>query len=102
MSILDISKTVMYEFHYHYIKKKYGDRAKLLFTETDSLTYEIEAEDVYQDFWHDKDKFDHSNYSEKSPFYDVTNKKVVEKFKDDTCGVPILEFISLRSKMYQR
>ena len=45
-----------------------GDKAKLLFTETDSLTYEIETEDVYEDFWIDKDKFDNSNYKENSPF----------------------------------
>ena len=50
MCILDLSKTLMYEFHYQYIKEKYGDRAKLLFTDMDSLTYKIETEDVHQDF----------------------------------------------------
>ena len=100
MVILDLSKTLMYDFHYNYIKKKYGSKAKLLFTDTDSLTYEIEAEDVYQDFWNDRDKFDNSDYHESSPFYDKTNKKVIGKFKDEASGVPICEFIGLRSKMY--
>ena len=50
MCILDVSKTLMYDFRYNYIKKKHDDRTKLLFTDTDGLTYEIEAEDVYQDF----------------------------------------------------
>ena len=51
MCILDLSKMLMYDFHYNYIKKEYNNRARLLFTDTDSLTYEIEAEDVYSDFW---------------------------------------------------
>ena len=100
MCILDLSKTLMYDFHYNYIKEKYGEKAKLLFTDTDSLTYEIEAEDVYQDFWNDKDKFDNSDYSESSPYFDKTNKKVIGKFKDEAAGVPICEFVGLRSKMY--
>ena len=100
MCILDLSKTLMYDFHYNYIKNKYGDKAKLLFTDTDSLTYEIETEDAYHDFWNDKDKFDNSDYDIKSPFYNITNKKVIGKFKDEAAGQPIIEFIGLRSKMY--
>ena len=100
MCILDLSKTLMYDFHYNYIKKKYGDKARLLFTDTDSLTYEIEAEDVYRDFWNDKDKFDNSDYPESSLYFDKTNKKVIGKFKDEAAGVPICEFVGLRSKMY--
>ena len=75
MCIIDLSKTLMYDFHYNYIKKKYNNRARLLFTDTDSLTYEIEAEDVYKDFWNDKDMFDNSDYPESSPYYCNVNKK---------------------------
>ena len=100
MCILDLSKTLMYDFHYKYIKKNHGDKAKLLFTDTDSLTYEIETEDIYQDFWNDKNKFDNSDYHESSPYFDKTNKKVIGKFKDEAAGVPICEFVGLRSKMY--
>ena len=81
--ILDLSKTLMYDFHNNYIKKKYNDKAKLLFTDTDSLTYEMETEDVYKDFWRsDKDKFDNREYPENSPYFDKSNKKVIGKFKD--------------------
>ena len=100
MCILDLSKTLMYDFHYNYIKEKYGNKAKLLFTDTDSLTYEIETDDVYRDFWNDKDRFDNSEYPESSPYFDKTNKKVIGKFKDEACSIPITEFIGLRSKMY--
>ena len=100
MCILDLSKTLMYDFHYNYIRKKYGNKAKLLFTDTDSLTYEIKTEDIYQDFWNDKEKFDNSDYPESSPYFYNKNKKVLGKFKDETQGIPIIEFVGLRSKMY--
>ena len=100
MCILDLSKTLMYDFHYNYIKQKYGSKAKLLFTDTDSLTYEIETSDAYQDFWNDKDKFDNSDYPQDSQYFNATNKKVIGKFKDEAAGIPITEFVGLRSKMY--
>ena len=100
MCILDLSKTLMYNFHYNYIKKRYGDRAKLLFTDTDSLTYEIRAKDVHKNFWNDKEMFDNSDYPEDSPYHYNDNKKVIGKFKDEACGVPIVEFVGLKSKMY--
>ena len=100
MCILDLSKTLMYDFHYNYIKSQYGDKARLLFTDTDSLTYEIEADDVYQDFWKDKHLFDNSDNPKSSPFFDDANKKVIGKFKDEASGIPIVEFVGLRSKMY--
>ena len=98
--ILDLSKTFMYDFHYNYIKCKYGDKAKLLFTDTDSLTYEIETPDAYADFFDNKDIFDNSDYNKKSPFYFDHNKKVIGKFKDEASGIPVTEFVGLRSKMY--
>ena len=95
------NSSLMYDFHYNYIKKKYNNRARLLFTDTDSLTYEIEAEDVYKDFWNDKDMFDNSDYHpESSPYYCNVNKKIIGKFKDEACSIPITEFIGLKSKMY--
>jgi hypothetical protein len=66
------------------------------------LTYEIEADDVYQDFfYYGRDKFDNSDYNpENSPYFDKSNKKVIGKFKDEACGIPVTEFVGLRSKMY--
>ena len=81
MCILDLNKTLMYDFRYNYIKKKYNELAKLLFTDTDSLTYEIETEDAYKDFWSDKDKFDNSEYPEKSSYLDNQIEKLLESSK---------------------
>ena len=100
MCILDLSKTLMNDFHYNYIKKEYGSRAKLLFTDTDSLTYEIETEDVYKDLWKRKELFDNSDYPKGSPYEFQENKKVIGKFKDESCGKIISEFVGLRFKMY--
>ena len=100
MCILDLSKTLMYDFHYNYIKKRYNNKAKLLFTDTDSLCYEIETQDIYEELWQDRNLFDNSDYPKDSKFFDSTNKKVIGKFKDEAAGMPIVEFIGLRSKMY--
>ena len=64
MCILDLSKYLMYNFHYNFIKEKYRDRAKLLFTDTDSLCYQIFTDDVYEDFDKYRDQFDNSDYNE--------------------------------------
>ena len=78
MCILDLSKTLMYDFHYNYIRKKYTD-CQLLFTDTDSLFYHIKTEgDVYEDFWEDRSLFDNSDYPKSSKFFYGENKKVIK------------------------
>ena len=83
MCISEFSKVLMYEFHYDYIRNKYENKSKLLFTDTDSLMYEIKTEDVYKDF-----SRDFSNYSTQSKYYDNSNTLF------------ILEFVGLKPKMY--
>ena len=103
MSILDLSKIVMFDFHYQYIKPKYGKQAKLLFTDTDSFLYEIQTEDFYKDISGDvKDRFDTSDYPEGHPSGIPTgvNKKVLGMFKDEAAGKIIKEFVGLRAKLY--
>ena len=103
MCILDLSKTLMYDFHYNYIKQKYNDMAKLLFTDTDSLMYEIETADFYKDISPDvQAKFDTSNYSKDHPSGIETgvNKKVLGMLKDEAGGKQITEFVGLRAKLY--
>ena len=103
MCILELSKTIMFDFHYKYIKPKYGNKAKLLFTDTDSFLYEIETEDFYKDISGDvRDRFDTSEYPENHPSGIPTgvNKKVLGMFKDEAAGKIIKEFVGLRSKLY--
>ena len=97
-AVLELSKWEMYDFHYNFIKKNFN--AELLFTDTDSLTYEIKSENIYEEFFKWKDLFDFSNYSKDSTFYDDTNKKVIGKMKDEYGGAIIDQFIGLKSKMY--
>jgi hypothetical protein len=99
-AILDVSKEHMYKFHYEHIQPKYGKKAQLLFTDTDSLTYHIETEDVYADMFDDAHIFDCSDYPENHPLFDKTNAKVIGKFKDETKGVRVLEFVGPKPKMY--
>ena len=103
MCILDLSKTIMYNFKYNYIKPKYDEKAKLLFTDTDSLVYEIETEDFYKDISPDvREMFDTSNYPKNHPSGIETgvNKKLIGMFKDEAGGKQIAEFVGLRAKLY--
>ena len=88
------------QFHHEYVKSKYGDQAKLLFTDTDSFCYHIQTEDVYKDMQEDQDLFDTFDYPQDHLLYSNTNKKVIGKFKDEMAEEPINEFIGLRAKMY--
>ena len=97
-TILELSKWMMYDFHYNFIKNNFN--AELLFTDTDSLTYEIKSENVYEEFYMWEDLFDFSNYSKDSKFFDNANKNVIGKMKDEYGGVFIDEFVRLKSKMY--
>ena len=98
LTVLDLSKWLMYDFHYNFNKKNFS--AKLLFTDTDSLTYEIKSENVYKEFYKCKNLFDFSNYSKDSTFFNDTNKKVIGKMKDEYGGAIIDQFIGQKSNMY--
>ena len=100
MSILDLSKTLMYEFYYNQLKTQYGDQCQLLYTDTDSLLLEIETEDVYRDMVVHAGLYDTSDYPREHPLHSVENKKVVGKMTDECAARPIAEYIGLRPKMY--
>ena len=93
----------MYDFHYNYIKPKYEERVQLLYTDTNSLIYEIETEDFYQEISQDvKSLFHTSNYPKYHPLGIETgvNKKVIGMFKDEAGGQQMVEFVGLRAKLY--
>ena len=102
-AILDISKTLMYEFWYDYIKLKYGDKARLCYMDSDSFIIYIETEDFYEDIANDVDKwFDTKNYdkNDKRPLPIGKNKKVIGMFKDELGGKIISKTAALRAKVY--
>ena len=97
--ILELSKLLTYQFHYDYVLKTFNS-AKLLFTDTDSLVYEIKDSNVYDQCFKGKHLFDFSGYPKNSVYYDNSNKKMLGKMKDELNGNKTVEFVGLKSKMY--
>ena len=101
LSILEISKTLMYEFWYDYIKPKYGNNVKLCYMDTDSFIMNIKTEDFYKDIANDVEKrFDTSNYEGDRPLPTGKNKKVIGLMKIELGGRIITEFVTLGPKTY--
>ena len=99
-AILDLSKIVMYEFHYDYMKQKYPEGLTLCYMDTDSLIYDIKTDDFYKDIADDvKDRFDTSSYNPDRPLPMGLNK-VIRLMKDELGGDIMTEFVTLRPKMY--
>ena len=100
-AIIDVSKIVMYEFHYDYMIPKCSDRLKLCYMDTDSLVYEIKTEDFYADIADDvQTRFDTSGYIPDRPLPVGLNRKVIELVKDELGGAIMTEFVALRPKLY--
>ena len=101
-AILDLSKTIMHEFHYDYMKRKYDEKSlKLLYMDTDLLVYDIKTEDFHKDIAEDVEtRFDTSGYEPNRPLSIRKNKKVIGLMKDELGRKIMKEFIGLRPKMY--
>ena len=102
-AVLDISKTLMYDYHYNVMKNHYDDNINLMYTDTDSLIYYIHTEDFYKDLKNSSDLFermDTANLARDHPCYDGSKKKVSGYFSDETDGRTMSEFIALRAKSY--
>ena len=101
ISILDLSKTVMYEFWYDYVKLKYSENAKLCYMDTGSFIVHVKTDDIYKDIVeYGKARFDTSNFEIKKPLPKVKNKKVIGIMKDELGGQIMKEFVKLRAKTY--
>lgn len=101
MAILDISKVVMYEFYYDYLKPKYGSDVCLAYTDTDSFVLHVKTDDFYADMKDNLDRYDTSDYPENNRFQmPRVNKKIPGLFKDELNSEIITKFVGLRSKMY--
>ena len=100
MSVLDLSKHLMYDFYYNTLKARYGNKIRLLNTDTDSLIVKVDTEDIYADMSLNADLYDTSNYPAHHPLFSTANKKVIGKFKDELGGKVLTEFIGIRPKMY--
>ena len=88
----------MYDFHHNFTKKHFN--AELIFTDTDSLTYERKSEDVYEEYFKHKHLFDFSNFSKGSKFYDNQNEMIIGKMKFELKGIAIKKFVRFKSKMH--
>ena len=101
LSILEISKTLMYEFWYDYMKPKYNDNVKLCYMDTDSFIMNIKTNAFYEDIANDvENRFDTSNYEVNRPLPTGKNKKVIGLMKDELGGKIITELVTLRPKTY--
>lgn len=98
VTVLNLSKILMYDLWYNKLKKQYGNALTLLYTDTDSFIFEVETDDFFRDV--DCDLWDFSDYNESHPLFSETNKKVAGKMKDEGQGIPIAEFVGLRAKQY--
>ena len=100
MSVLDLSKHLMYSFYYNNIKTKYTDQVHLCYTDTDSIILHVQTEDIYRDMQANLSDYDTSNYPADHPLFSNANKKVIGKFKDELGGKLMTEFVGIRPKMY--
>ena len=101
LSKLEISKLLMYEFWYDYVKRKYAEKAKLCYMDTHSLIVYIKADDIYKDIAEDAEcRSDTSNYELNKPFPKGKNKKVIGLITDELAGKIMVKFVGLRAKVY--